>query len=205
MEKIHVVEEEAGMQLADLLNLEEMKVLFEQWETISNIKVALVDAEEGFIIGEGELTEYRESIVADKESLGEICAIASEDEELDGDVALKTVGALAQVVNKIVETQLKRKKDEETDISIHDKVQQTLEYIRKMNDITKNLDKLEKNQKILSLNASIEAARAGEAGKGFAIVATNVASLASDFGTQNHEIKDAVQQLNVLMESFEKA
>lgn len=193
------------MQLADLLNLEEMKVLFEQWETISNIKVALVDAEEGFIIGEGELTEYRESIVADKESLGEICAIASEDEELDGDVALKTVGALAQVVNKIVETQLKRKKDEETDISIHDKVQQTLEYIRKMNDITKNLDKLEKNQKILSLNASIEAARAGEAGKGFAIVATNVASLASDFGTQNHEIKDAVQQLNVLMESFEKA
>lgn len=193
------------MQLAELLNLEEMKILFEQWGTISNIKVALVDAEEQFIVGEGELTEYRESVAADKEPLGEICAIASEDEEIDGDAALKTVRALAQVVKKIVDTQLERKKDEENNVSIHEKVQQTLEYIRKMNDITKNLDKLEKNQKILSLNASIEAARAGEAGKGFAIVATNVASLASDFGTQNHEIKDAVQQLNVLMESFERA
>ena len=193
------------MQLADLLNLEEMNVLFEQWQKVSSVKVALIDTEEQFVIGDGELTEYRESIVADKESVGEICAVASGDEEIDGEAALKTVAALAQVVNKIVETQLKRREEEENDISIHEKVQQTLEYIRKMNDITKNLDKLEKNQKILSLNASIEAARAGEAGKGFAIVATNVASLASDFGTQNHEIKDAVQQLNVLMESFEKA
>ncbi|MCI5620040.1 MAG: methyl-accepting chemotaxis protein [Lachnospiraceae bacterium] len=105
----------------------------------------------------------------------------------------------------MIGTVLNWRKEEERDTAIHEKVEETLTYIRKMNDITKNLDKLEKNQKILSLNASIEAARAGEAGRGFAIVATNVASLASDFGTQNHEIKDAVQKLNALMESIEQA
>ena len=78
------------------------------------------------------------------------------------------------------------------------------EYIQKINDITKQLDKIEKNQKILALNASIEAARAGEAGKGFAIVATNVSALATDFGNNNREIKDELQKLNEVIVAIEK-
>ena len=73
-----------------------------------------------------------------------------------------------------------------------------------INDITKQLDKIEKNQKILALNASIEAARAGEAGKGFAIVATNVSALATDFGNNNREIKDELQKLNEVIAAIEK-
>ena len=84
------------------------------------------------------------------------------------------------------------------------KLKKTSEYIQKINDITKQLDKIEKNQKILALNASIEAARAGEAGKGFAIVATNVSALATDFGNNNREIKDELQKLNEVIAAIEK-
>ena len=193
------------MQLIDVINMEEMEVLFEQWGVASGVNVALVDTDGKILIGEGTLSEYCENVVAKKDVLGAVYAILPEDGVLDGEAAEKSVSSMATVVNKMIGTVLNWRKEEERDTAIHEKVEETLTYIRKMNDITKNLDKLEKNQKILSLNASIEAARAGEAGRGFAIVATNVASLASDFGTQNHEIKDAVQKLNALMESIEQA
>lgn len=193
------------MQLIDVINMEEMEVLFEQWGVASGVNVALVDTDGKILIGEGTLSEYCENVVAKKDILGAVYAILPEDGVLDGEAAEKSISSMAAVVNKMIGTVLNWRKEEERDTAIHEKVEETLTYIRKMNDITKNLDKLEKNQKILSLNASIEAARAGEAGRGFAIVATNVASLASDFGTQNHEIKDAVQKLNALMESIEQA
>lgn len=193
------------MQLIDVINQEEMEVLFEQWVVAGGVNVALVDTDGKVLIGEGTLSEYCENVVAKKDVLGAVYAILPEDGVLDGEAAEKSVSSMAAVVNKMIGTVLNWRKEEERDTAIHEKVEETLTYIRKMNDITKNLDKLEKNQKILSLNASIEAARAGEAGRGFAIVATNVASLASDFGTQNHEIKDAVQKLNALMESIEQA
>ncbi|MGN0343041.1 MAG: methyl-accepting chemotaxis protein [Roseburia sp.] len=193
------------MQLIDVLNMEEMEVLFEQWGVAGGINVALVDTDGKILIGEGTLSEYCENVVAKKEVLGAVYAILPEDGVIDGEAAERNASAMAAVVNKMIGTVLNWRKEEERDTAIHEKVEETLTYIRKMNDITKNLDKLEKNQKILSLNASIEAARAGEAGRGFAIVATNVASLASDFGTQNHEIKEAVQKLNALMESIEQA
>mgnify|MGYP000684395850 len=94
--------------------------------------------------------------------------------------------------------------EEKKNSDIHENVQKTSEYIQKINDITKQLDKIEKNQKILALNASIEAARAGEAGKGFAIVATNVSALATDFGNNNREIKDELQKLNEVIVAIEK-
>ncbi|MCC2225330.1 methyl-accepting chemotaxis protein [Roseburia sp. CLA-AA-H204] len=94
--------------------------------------------------------------------------------------------------------------EEKKNSDIHENVQKTSEYIQKINDITKQLDKIEKNQKILALNASIEAARAGEAGKGFAIVATNVSALATDFGNNNREIKDELQKLNEVIAAIEK-
>lgn len=74
-------------------------------------------------------------------------------------------------------------------------IEDVVSYIHNINAYTKNLDKLEKNQKILALNASIESARAGEAGRGFAIVANKVGSLAADFGACNHQIKEELDRL----------
>ncbi|MCI5493114.1 MAG: methyl-accepting chemotaxis protein [Lachnospiraceae bacterium] len=88
---------------------------------------------------------------------------------------------------------------------LHAIIEEASADIAKINEITKNLDKIEKNQKILALNASIEAARAGEAGRGFAIVATDVSALATDFGNNNRQIKDELDKLNSVMASIEKA
>ena len=105
------------------------------------------------------------------------------------------VDLLNVVVNQLVSNQYDHHKDGQGDELATSDIGDVVTYIHNINSYTKNLDKLEKNQKILALNASIEAARAGEAGKGFAIVANKVGSLAADFGSCNHQIKEELDHL----------
>lgn len=76
--------------------------------------------------------------------------------------------------------------------------------IREILDKTKNLDKIESQQKILALNASIEAARAGDAGKGFAIVATKVGELATSSAGVNGSIKRSLEELDRIIMEMKK-
>lgn len=76
--------------------------------------------------------------------------------------------------------------------------------IQEILDKTKNLDKIESQQKILALNASIEAARAGDAGKGFAIVATKVGELASSSAEVNGSIKRSLEDLDRIILQMKK-
>ena len=80
-----------------------------------------------------------------------------------------------------------------------------VKYANEINSKTKDLDKIENNQKILALNASIEAARAGEAGRGFAIVAGKVGELATNSATINSGIKESISQLTRLIKKMESA
>lgn len=203
------------MQLTELLDMEELEVLLTQWAAVTNVNALVLNAEKDIVAGSGERPGYMYEIVVDRDVLGYVAegfaAAAVMDEEQDsseeeeetvvsGNDAI--VSALAKIVNKMAETGAERARQLERNSSTYTNVHKTTEYIQKINDITKQLDKIEKNQKILSLNASIEAARAGEAGKGFAIVATNVANLATEFGNNNREIKLEIQKLNEVMESI---
>ncbi len=202
------------MQLKELLDMGEVEVLLTQWTAVTGVKTLLLNAEEEVMAGEGERAGYRTEIMSGREKLGYVAegiepvedddADAAEEENTEASGNEAVVDALAKVITRMAESGVESLKQQEQNASVYANVHKTAEYIQKINDITKQLDKIEKNQKILSLNASIEAARAGEAGKGFAIVATNVASLATDFGNNNREIKQELQKLNEAIESIEQ-
>ena len=204
------------MQLIEVLDMGEVEVLLTQWAAVTSVNALVLDAEKKIVAGDGARPGYMYEIMVDREVLGYVAEGFAADtetdeeqeytEEAEEEIAVSgndaVVSALAKIVNKMAEVGVQRAKQLERNSSVHTNVHKTTEYIQKINDITKQLDKIEKNQKILSLNASIEAARAGEAGKGFAIVATNVANLATDFGNNNREIKLELQKLNEVMETI---
>lgn len=191
------------MQLNEIFNAEDIEVLFAQWENVTGVKPLLLDSDGNVAIGEGEAAEYRDVIKAGIEIIGYLSYAKKDNVEDENEVKAKAA-ALTIVLTQLAASEEKRMDEAKKNSDIHDNVQKTSEYIQKINDITKQLDKIEKNQKILALNASIEAARAGEAGKGFAIVATNVSALATDFGNNNREIKDELQKLNEVIAAIEK-
>lgn len=199
------------MQLLDMLNVGEVEVLLSQWEVMTGVKAVITDMDSNVIVGEGTPAEERAVLQTNKEVIGYV-VLAKEETEEDAEAEAETevkncqkeLDAAAAILNKMIETEIGRIDENEKSFSIHENVQKTAEYIQKINDITKQFDKLEKNQKILALNASIEAARAGEAGKGFAIVANNVSTLATEFGNNNREIKEEIQKLNTVMEAIEE-
>lgn len=67
---------------------------------------------------------------------------------------------------------------------------------------TTKLFNIQKQQKMLALNASIEAARAGEAGRGFAIVADQVEKLSQDCNTLNSSISENVEKISNVIDKL---
>lgn len=118
----------------------------------------------------------------------------------------KQFNTVVEVENKIeqqVDTLLDSIKEINDISKILDKAKTTSQsHINESNDTTKNVRKLANQTKILSLNASIEAARVGEAGRGFAIVAKEVANLASDSQNFATSINDLLEKMQIEIETI---
>lgn len=71
--------------------------------------------------------------------------------------------------------------------------------LKNIEEVTKQLDNLQKKQNILALNANIEAARAGDAGRGFSVVATEVGKSAVNCSDLNRSISKYVDQISTVI------
>jgi methyl-accepting chemotaxis protein len=147
-------------------------------------------------------------------------ASGSSDQAVEADTSLNLVMRFAQEISNVVEsvsfmenasmnvgvitsagikaTENLSKKAAETNsmtVSVVNKIEQLNRLVMGVNKITKLLDGLSDQTKLLALNASIEAARAGEAGKGFAVVADEVRKLAEQSSNSTKEVNNTIKQI----------
>ncbi len=117
-------------------------------------------------------------------------------EKLSKDLIKKT-GVVTQEVEGKLEAS--REKINETRTNVYDAVE-SLETVKKINDLASAILEITAQTNLLSLNASIEAARAGEAGRGFAVVASEIAKLATESQETAGRIQDIVAESNIAVE-----
>ena len=67
---------------------------------------------------------------------------------------------------------------------------------RTVSDVTKMIDAIARQTRMLALNANIEAARAGEAGRGFAVVANEVKQLAHQTADATNTIGQKIAEMS---------
>ena len=81
---------------------------------------------------------------------------------------------------------------------------QSNQFIEKTDEMTRAVNKITQQIKILGLNANIEAARAGEHGRGFSVVATEVQKMSdstSDFALQISDLLRSLKDENTKISS----
>jgi methyl-accepting chemotaxis protein len=93
---------------------------------------------------------------------------------------------------------------ENTVNSLVNAVKKSNEYIVSSSELSKKIDKISNQIKILGLNANIEAARAGEHGKGFAVVAFEVQKLSDSSAQFVSEISSLLLSLSKEIDGIDK-
>ncbi len=80
--------------------------------------------------------------------------------------------------------------------------EQSSHFIEKTDEMTRAVNKITQQIKILGLNANIEAARAGEHGRGFSVVATEVQKMSDSTSEFASQISELLKSLKVENENI---
>lgn len=79
---------------------------------------------------------------------------------------------------------------------------QTMEDVKKTDDIIQMIREVADQTKLLGLNAAIEAARAGEQGRGFAVVAEEIRRLSEQSNNSAKQVKTILEQISNSMQAI---
>lgn len=103
---------------------------------------------------------------------------------------------LGEVLNNFINAEYNAKYNGDLIQKLTAGVSECEELVKNIKNATGNLNKIQKKQNILALNASIEAARAGEHGKGFSVVAHEVETLSKNSKGLNNQIAEYVESIS---------
>lgn len=185
------------MSLLDYVELGELQRVQDTYALATGMAAVIVEPdgtpvttpsnymEEGYIRFDAGTMGFAEQIVVNGQHVGTVVGgkkraqfkMTAEDtglEEGDGAVESAAADLLRELINNFVNFHYASKKDNEEFEVFKNEIDKMLVNTKEIEDKTKELTKISKQQNILSLNASIESARAGDAGRGFAIVANQM-------------------------------
>lgn len=111
---------------------------------------------------------------------------------------------LGDIVNMLVNFEYTKSMEKGLLEALDQNIGSAVELINTITAKSRDLEKIEKRQNILALNASIEAARAGEAGRGFSVVAIEVGKLSESSGEINKSIKASLSDLDSCIKNLAK-
>lgn len=109
---------------------------------------------------------------------------------------------LGEALNNFINAEYNAKYNGKLIQNLTEGIRECEKLVDKIKSTTGNLNKIQKKQNILALNASIEAARAGEHGKGFAVVANEVETLSRNSKELNNQIAEYVESISKVVHNM---
>ncbi len=112
---------------------------------------------------------------------------------------------LGAVLNNFINSEYNAKYNASLIANLSSGIEKCDELVREIEQDSYQLNEIQRQQAILSLNARIEAARAGEAGKGFSVVAQEVENLAQNCNELNKSIRNNVTDIGEVLKKIDRS
>jgi methyl-accepting chemotaxis protein len=180
-------------------------------ETISNNAKSVYDINESILKISANMQECSTTVETINTSLSDVNfqVLKFADNILGIDKMAKDENENASNSFEVAKNHKKETLDEIN--AIQNDIELAIEGARNINqvrEISRQINEIADQTKMLSLNAQIEAARAGESGKGFAVVATEVERLSTAISeavqSMNDISRSAVNSVEILLSSSER-